>query len=89
MYDPQRGRAGRISTCAIAAVEILSESAGYHGETGRRLAAWFREETQLADNVLLRPLGNVVYVTPSLNIPDDDLERLLGIVRESVEAVSA
>ena len=34
----------------------------------------------------LRPLGDVVYVTPSLNIPDGDLDALLAIVRESVEA---
>jgi adenosylmethionine---8-amino-7-oxononanoate aminotransferase len=35
----------------------------------------------------LRPLGNTVYVTPSLNIPDAELELLLGIVEESVRAV--
>jgi len=29
-----------------------------------------------------------VYVTPSLNIPDADLARLLGIVHESVAAAS-
>ena len=34
-------------------------------------------------------MGNVVYVTPSLNIPEDDLEQLLAIVRESVEAAAA
>jgi adenosylmethionine-8-amino-7-oxononanoate aminotransferase len=36
----------------------------------------------------LRPLGNVVYVTPALNIPDADLDRLLAVARESVEAVA-
>jgi adenosylmethionine-8-amino-7-oxononanoate aminotransferase len=35
----------------------------------------------------LRPLGNTVYVAPPLNIPDDDLEELLGIVEEAVTAV--
>lgn len=35
----------------------------------------------------LRPLGDVVYVTPSINIPLGDLEKLLSIVEESVEAV--
>jgi len=29
----------------------------------------------------------VVYITPPLNIPDDDLDELLDIVRASVEAV--
>ncbi len=32
----------------------------------------------------LRPMGNVVYITPPLNISDADLDELLGIVRESV-----
>jgi adenosylmethionine-8-amino-7-oxononanoate aminotransferase len=36
----------------------------------------------------LRPLGNVVYVTPPLNIAEDDLEELLGILTESVAAVA-
>jgi len=34
----------------------------------------------------LRPLGNTIYITPSLNIPDADLDELLGIVEESVRA---
>ncbi len=34
----------------------------------------------------LRPLGDVVYVTPSINIPLSDLARLLAIVEESVDA---
>jgi adenosylmethionine-8-amino-7-oxononanoate aminotransferase len=37
----------------------------------------------------LRPLGHIVYITPSINIPDADLEELLGIVAESVRAVAA
>ena len=31
-------------------------------------------------------IGTVVYVTPSLNILDSDLDELLAIVRDSVEA---
>jgi len=34
----------------------------------------------------LRPLGNTIYVTPPLNIPDADLDELLAIVEESVRA---
>ena len=36
----------------------------------------------------LRPLGNVVYVTPSLTIPDDDLDELLAVMQESVRVVA-
>ena len=35
----------------------------------------------------LRPLGNIVYITPALNISDADLDELLSIVAESVRAV--
>ena len=36
----------------------------------------------------LRPLGNVIYIAPPLNIADADLDELLGIVADSVRAVS-
>ena len=36
----------------------------------------------------LRPLGNIVYITPALNIPDADLDELLAIVAESVQSVT-
>jgi adenosylmethionine-8-amino-7-oxononanoate aminotransferase len=50
-------------------------------------AGWRVYDEARARGAYLRPLGNVVYVAPSLNIPDDDLDALLAIVRESVEAV--
>ncbi|MET0790092.1 MAG: aminotransferase class III-fold pyridoxal phosphate-dependent enzyme, partial [Polyangiaceae bacterium] len=37
----------------------------------------------------LRPMGNVVYITPPLNITDTDLEELLGIVEGSVRSVTS
>jgi adenosylmethionine-8-amino-7-oxononanoate aminotransferase len=64
----------------IGALDLAGE-AGYLAEAGWRVHAEAR-----ARGAYLRPLGNVVYVTPPLNIPDDDLERLLGIVAESVAA---
>ena len=47
---------------------------------------WAVYEEARARGAYLRPMGNVVYVAPPLNIPDDDLDELLTIVRESVEA---
>jgi adenosylmethionine-8-amino-7-oxononanoate aminotransferase len=49
---------------------------------GRRVCA-----EALKRGAYLRPLGNTIYITPSLNIPDADLDELLGIVEESVRAV--
>jgi len=37
----------------------------------------------------IRPMGNVVYITPALNISDADLDELLGIVEESVTVATA
>lgn len=51
-------------------------------------AGWRVFDEALKRGAYLRPLGDVVYVTPSINIPIPDLTRLLAIVEESVEAVA-
>ena len=55
---------------------------GYMGRVGWRIA-----DVALELGAHLRPLGNTVYIVPPLNIPDEDLDVLLGIVRESTERV--
>ncbi|HEX9294944.1 MAG TPA: adenosylmethionine--8-amino-7-oxononanoate transaminase [Polyangiaceae bacterium] len=57
-------------------------TAGYLGTAGWRVYDAARRR-----GVYLRPLGNVVYVAPPLNIPDADLEELLGKVREAIDEV--
>ncbi|MBK8253052.1 MAG: adenosylmethionine--8-amino-7-oxononanoate transaminase [Polyangiaceae bacterium] len=59
----------------------LAESASYLGQTGWRVYDEARKR-----GAYLRPLGDVVYVAPPLNIPDVQLDRLLAIVKESVSA---
>jgi len=59
----------------------LAGSGHYLEPRGRRV---YREA--LRRGAYLRPLGNTIYITPSLNIPDADLDELLGIVEESVRA---
>jgi adenosylmethionine---8-amino-7-oxononanoate aminotransferase len=59
----------------------LGTSSSYLERRGWRVYA-----EALRRGAYLRPLGNTVYITPSLNIPDTDLEELLGIVEESVRA---
>jgi adenosylmethionine-8-amino-7-oxononanoate aminotransferase len=61
----------------------LEGGAGYLADAGWRVYAEACER-----GAYLRPMGNVVYVTPSLNIPDEDLDALLAIARESVEAAA-
>lgn len=48
---------------------------------------WLVYREALRRGAYLRPLGNTIYITPSLNIPDAELDALLGIVEESVRAV--
>jgi adenosylmethionine-8-amino-7-oxononanoate aminotransferase len=66
----------------IGALDLAGD-AGYLADAGWRVFDEARKR-----GAYLRPLGNVVYITPPLNIPDDDLDELLAIVRESVEAAT-
>lgn len=59
--------------------------AGDEGYLAR--AGWRVFEEARRRGAYLRPLGNVVYVTPALTISDDDLERLLEVLSASVRAV--
>ena len=57
---------------------------GYLAEAGWKVYAAARRR-----GVYLRPLGDVVYIAPALNIPDDVLDELLDVVEGAVsEAVA-
>ncbi len=73
----------RVRSLGMVGALDLEGEAGYLAHAGWRV---FEEARRRG--AYLRPLGNVVYVTPSLTIPDPDLERLLGILTESVRAVT-
>lgn len=64
----------------IGALDLVGD-AGYLARAG-----WAVYDEARKRGAYLRPLGNVVYVTPPLNVPDDVLDELLAIVRESVAA---
>jgi adenosylmethionine-8-amino-7-oxononanoate aminotransferase len=66
----------------IGALDLAGDP-GYLADVG-----WRVYDEARARGAYLRPLGNVVYVVPPLNIPDDELEELLAIVRESIVAVT-
>ncbi len=68
---------------SIGAADLRDSTSGYTAGIGWRV---FQEAR--TRGAYLRPLGNVVYVAPALNIPLDDLRTLLGILEESVEAVA-
>jgi adenosylmethionine-8-amino-7-oxononanoate aminotransferase len=63
----------------IAAVEL-------HPAEGRPRRV---RERLLADGILLRPLGDVVYLLPPLTIADAELERLVEALRAAVESTDS
>ena len=74
------GVEGVRSIGMIGALDLAGPG-GYLAGSGRRVYA-----EALKRGAYLRPLGNVVYVAPPLNIDDADLDELLVIVDQSVRA---
>lgn len=62
----------------IAALDFALDDAGYLAEVGPKLRAFFR-----ARDLLVRPLGNVVYVMPPYCIEAADLDRLWAAIDEA------
>jgi adenosylmethionine---8-amino-7-oxononanoate aminotransferase len=73
-----------VRTLGMVAALDLAGNRGYLEKSG-----WLVYHEALKRGAYVRPLGNVVYVTPPLNISDDDLDELLAIVHESVVAVAS
>ena len=63
----------------IIALE-LGGSAAYLSDLGPRLLAFFRER-----DLLLRPLGNTVYVMPPYSITEADLDRVHAAIGEACQ----
>ncbi|NML04378.1 adenosylmethionine--8-amino-7-oxononanoate transaminase [Sphingomonas sp. G-3-2-10] len=62
----------------ITAMELGDESAAYMSNLGPRLLAYFRDR-----NLLLRPLGNTIYVMPPYCIGDDDLDAIYSAIADA------
>jgi adenosylmethionine-8-amino-7-oxononanoate aminotransferase len=76
------GVADARSLGMVGALDLAGES-GYLERGG-----WEVYERARARGAYLRPLGNVVYVVPPLNIPLEDLDELLAILSDSVREVA-
>ncbi len=48
---------------------------------------WRVYREAVARGALLRPLGDTMYLFPPLNVSDDDIEHMLGVLADSVDAV--
>ena len=75
---PHVNNARQLGT--ITACEIGNAEGAYLSDLGPRLLAHFREQ-----DLLLRPLGNTVYVMPPYCISDDDLSSVYRAIADASE----
>ncbi|TIR80479.1 MAG: aminotransferase class III-fold pyridoxal phosphate-dependent enzyme, partial [Mesorhizobium sp.] len=68
------------TTGTIAALDLRTGSAGYLAEIGPKLRAFFLER-----GLLVRPLGNVLYLLPPYCITSDELDGLYDAIEEAGE----
>ena len=76
----QVGDVRQIGT--IGAIELKAEDAGYLSAMRPKLYRFFLER-----EVLLRPLGNVVYVLPPYVISPDELNNVYDVIVEAVQTL--
>jgi adenosylmethionine-8-amino-7-oxononanoate aminotransferase len=69
-------------TGTITAMDVKTADRGYLADVGPRLHAFFQ-----AAQVLLRPLGNTIYVMPPYCVTGDDLEKIYGAIGAAAEAL--
>jgi adenosylmethionine-8-amino-7-oxononanoate aminotransferase len=77
---PQVGEVRQIGT--IGAIELRADDAGYLSAMRPKLYQFFLER-----GVLLRPLGNVVYVLPPYVIAPQELHRVYDVIVEAVQTL--
>ena len=74
------GETRQIGT--MGAIELRAEDAGYLSAMRPKLYRFFLDR-----GVLLRPLGNVVYVLPPYVISADELQRVYDVIFEAVQTL--
>ncbi len=67
----------------IIALDVAVEQGGYLSQLGPKLLAWFREH-----DLLVRPLGNSIYVMPPYCISAEDLTRVHDGIAEALMTVA-
>lgn len=63
--------------CVLALEWKSSDKTGYFNEARHRLYQWCIDR-----DVLLRPLGNVLYIIPPYCISEESLQRVYTVIRE-------
>jgi adenosylmethionine-8-amino-7-oxononanoate aminotransferase len=67
----------------IFALEIEREGESYYGSFRNRLYDFF-----IGNGVIMRPVGNIVYILPPYIISDEYLEKIYEIIEEAIETIA-
>jgi adenosylmethionine-8-amino-7-oxononanoate aminotransferase len=79
--NPRVGDTRHIGT--MGAIELRADDAGYLSSLRPQLYKFFLDQ-----NILLRPLGNVIYVLPPYCTPPEDLHRVYDVIEEAVRTLA-
>jgi adenosylmethionine-8-amino-7-oxononanoate aminotransferase len=71
-------------TGTITALELEARDGGYLAGIGPKLQAFFNGR-----NLLLRPLGNTIYVMPPYCVTAADLDQIYAAIRDAADALVA
>jgi adenosylmethionine-8-amino-7-oxononanoate aminotransferase len=80
--DPRFGNVRQIGT--ITALDLKVPAGGYLSEVGPKLRAFFRER-----KLLIRPLGNIIYLMPPYCVAATELDRAYDAIDEAAEQFAA
>ena len=80
--DPRFGNVRRIGT--ITALDLTVQSSGYLADVGPKLRAFFRER-----KLLIRPLGNIIYLMPPYCVTAGELDRAYDAIEEAADWFTA
>jgi adenosylmethionine-8-amino-7-oxononanoate aminotransferase len=67
---------------SVAAIELKAQDHGYSSNLRAKLYKYFLDQ-----GVLLRPLGNVVYILPPYVITLEELDYIYGVIGEALEKI--
>ena len=71
-------------TGTITALELEARDGGYLAGIGPKLQAFFNSR-----NLLLRPLGNTIYVMPPYCVTAADLDDIYAAIKDAADVLSA
>jgi len=79
--DPRFGNVRQTGT--IVALDLNVSTSGYLSDVGPKLRAFFRQR-----DLLIRPLGNVIYLMTPYCATSDDLDRAYAAIDEAADMIA-